>query len=155
MKTIKHLLIVAISLISLSSCGSAYYQVYKVISADDIITKDQEMVFENADCVIYYDLWDDGGNMSFEFYNKTDHDILINLEHSFFILNGISHDYYKNRVFETSKQLQVLKTYNSYNPLNLSNSKSKFSFLASDRSCLMLVSETPNPNLESVIRASL
>ncbi len=41
-------------------------------------------------------------NSCFKFYNKTDTNIFLNLEESFFILNGIAHDYYKNRIFTNS-----------------------------------------------------
>ena len=46
--------------------------------------------------------WDILGNIGFQFFNKTDKNIYLNLEESFFILNGISYNYYRNRVFTNS-----------------------------------------------------
>ncbi|MDP4186542.1 MAG: hypothetical protein Q8905_00710 [Bacteroidota bacterium] len=60
------------------------------------------MVYEDENCKVSYNLWDEGGNIGFRFFNKTDKNIYLNLEESFFILNGISYNYYKDRVFTNS-----------------------------------------------------
>lgn len=102
MKTIK-IIFTALIATMLTSCGSAsYFQVYKTETSDKIITKDNLLVYEDENCKVSYNLWDEGGNVGFQFFNKTDKNIYLNLEESFFILNGISHNYYKNRVFTNS-----------------------------------------------------
>lgn len=83
----------------LSSCSYRYYQVYKTKTSDKIVMKEHQLIFENETCRISYDLWSEGGNIGFKFSNKTNENIYLNLEKSFFILNGIAQNYYKNREF--------------------------------------------------------
>jgi hypothetical protein len=66
------------------------------------VLKDNKLVYEDENCKVSYNLWDEGGNIGFQFFNKTDKNIYLNLEESFFILNGVSYNYYKNRVFTNS-----------------------------------------------------
>jgi hypothetical protein len=89
----------------LSSCAptASFYQVYKTIPSENMQIKDNYLVYEDNNCIVSYNLWGAGGNMSFRIYNKTNLNIFLNLEESFFIHNGIANDYYKNRVFTHSK----------------------------------------------------
>lgn len=64
---------------------------------------DNDLVYEDENCKILYNLWDNGGDIGFRFYNKTAKNIYLNLGESFFILNGIAYNYYKDRVFTNSK----------------------------------------------------
>lgn len=94
----------------LSSCSSNYYyQVYKVDPVKDIEYKSNSLIYENDDCIVYYNLWENGGNIGFNFYNKTSKNLYLNLKESFFILNGEAFDYYKNRVY-TNKLSQKLSS---------------------------------------------
>ena len=103
MKTAKLLSIVLVGLF-LNSCSSTYYyQVYKVAPVQKTVQEGNLIVFEDENCKIYYNLFTDGGDAGFRFFNKTDKNIYLNLEDSFFVLNGISYDYYKNRTFTESK----------------------------------------------------
>lgn len=103
MKTNKSFILAATIALFLTSCATtSFYQVYKAIPSDNLITKDNYLVYEDDNCKVSYNLWDEGGNIGFRFYNKTNKNIYLNLEESFFILNGISYDYYKNRVFTNS-----------------------------------------------------
>jgi hypothetical protein len=87
----------------LSSCAiKNFYQVYQVQTTPDIVSQQSQLVYEDENCIVSYNLWGNGGNIGFQFYNKTDKDILLNLGESFFILNGVAFDYYKNRVFTQS-----------------------------------------------------
>lgn len=83
-------------LITLASCKSGYYQIYKTASPD------QPSVYENEDCRVTYDFWAHGGNPGFTVYNKTDEPLTVYLDRSFFILNGNAHDYYQARNFTSS-----------------------------------------------------
>lgn len=89
----------------LTSCASSYFQVYKTVPSEKIVKKDNLLFYEDENCKISYNFWGEGGNIGFQFYNKTDKYIYLNLDECFFILNGISHDYYKNRVFTSSTSL--------------------------------------------------
>jgi hypothetical protein len=64
---------------------------------------DKSLVYEDENCKVLYNFWEQGGNAGFHFYNKTDENIYINMDESFFICNGIAHNYYKNRVFTYSQ----------------------------------------------------
>lgn len=102
MKTQKILFTALISILLTSCVSTSYFQVYKAAPSDKLIVKDNLLVYEDENCKVSYNLWDEGGNIGFQFFNKTDKNIYLNLEESFFILNGISYDYYRNRVFTNS-----------------------------------------------------
>ena len=88
----------------LSSCATpSFYQVYNVKSNQKTITKTDNLVYEDENCKISYNLWADGGNIGFDIYNKTDNKIYVNLNESNFILNGFAYDYYRNRTFTSSE----------------------------------------------------
>lgn len=103
MKIQKILITVLISLLLTSCVSTSYFQVYQVAPSDQLVIKDNFLVYEDKNCKVSYDMWNAGGNSGFYFFNKTDKNIYLNLEESFFILNGVSYNYYKNRVFTNSK----------------------------------------------------
>ena len=86
--------------IALSSCSSVMYQVYEVESPN-LSMKNNSMVYQNDDCKVSYNLWDNQGSMTFIFENLTDKDIFIDMSQSFFIKNGAAYDYFKNRTWES------------------------------------------------------
>ena len=99
----KNLLLIALAAIVLTSCkSSVFYQVYKADPSQGMTHKDNRIVYEDENSIVSYNLWKDGGNMGFIFTNKTDSPIYLNLEQSYFILNGISYNYYKDRVFTSA-----------------------------------------------------
>lgn len=108
----------------LTSCGAtSYFQVYKTVPSEKVVIKDNLLIYEDENCEISYNLWDNGGNIGFQFFNKTDKNIYLNLEESFFVLNGISYNYYKNRIFTNSESLgssnsRALKATQSVTGLN-------------------------------------
>ncbi len=91
----------------LTSCATTFYQVYKVSPSDRIVNNESTLVYEDENCKVFYNLWGEGGDIGFRFYNKTDVDIFLNLQKSFFILNGIAYDYYKNRIFTNSTSAEL------------------------------------------------
>ncbi|MBW7844887.1 MAG: hypothetical protein H3C45_04450 [Bacteroidia bacterium] len=102
MKT-KKILFTALIVMMLTSCVSkSYFQVYKVVPFSKLVVKNNNLVYEDENCRVSYNLWSEGGNIGFQFFNKTDNNIYLNLEESFFILNGISYNYYRKRVFTSS-----------------------------------------------------
>ena len=98
-----------ISVFYFTSCATttSFYQVYNVKPAQETITKSNNLIFEDSNCIITYNLWADGGNIGFDFYNKTDEKIDVNLNESNFILNGFAYDYYKHRTFTTSESISA------------------------------------------------
>ena len=97
----------------LSSCSNVFYQVYKVDSEQGKVT-DSQFIFEDDNCRITYMLWSEGGNPGFNIWNKTDQILVVNLDSSFFVLNGIAYDYYKNRSITRSNSVATSFSYNVY-----------------------------------------
>lgn len=102
MKTKRILFITLISLFLTSCAPKPYFQVYKTTPSENLVRKDKLLVNEDKNCKVSYDLWGKGGNIGFEFFNKTDKNIYLNMEESFFVLNGVSYNYYRSRVFTNS-----------------------------------------------------
>ncbi len=110
-----NLLFTISTVLILSSCATtSFYQLYEVKPANESIAKSNMLFFEDESCKITYNLWANGGNIGFNFYNKTNEKIYVNLNESNFILNGFAYDYYKNRTFTTSdsKSVSASKTSN-------------------------------------------
>jgi hypothetical protein len=84
----------------MSSCATtSFYQVYKATPTEDMQESPTSLSYEDENCIITYDLWSDGGNIGFRFYNKSDVLIKLDIAETFFIINGTANDYYSNRVF--------------------------------------------------------
>ncbi len=86
---------------------------YKTEPSNNIVQKDGYLIYEDENCQLLYNLWSDKGNPGFRFYNKTDDDIYINMPESYFVVNGIANNYYKERVFTQTGgiSLHVLSYY--------------------------------------------
>lgn len=109
--TNKNLLFIVIVAFAFTSCKSSfYYQVYKTEASQGMIDKGNKIAYEDENCIVSYNLWEDGGNMGFIFTNKTNKDIFLNLEQSYFILNDISYNYYQDRVFTSAVSSGVSKS---------------------------------------------
>lgn len=89
----------------LTSCATKFYQVYQVTPTTKMKTSESHLIFEDENCKVSYDLWANGGNIGFSFYNKTDKTIVLDLEQSYFILNGTAYNYFKNREYTRSLSL--------------------------------------------------
>jgi len=99
---VNYFFLVVLFLFGLTSCVPTYFQVYRAVPYDNLAIKKNAMVYEDDNCKVFYNLWNEGGNIGFVFYNKTDQNIYLNLEESFYIHNGLAYDYYKNRIFSSS-----------------------------------------------------
>lgn len=98
----KFTFLASLILLAFTSCVPLYFQVYKAVPSNNMDVREDAIVYEDNNCKVLYDLWEEGGNIGFAFYNKTDQNIYLNLQESFFILNGLAYDYYKNRIFSGS-----------------------------------------------------
>ncbi|RZJ68340.1 MAG: hypothetical protein EOO50_02660 [Flavobacterium sp.] len=98
MKKITFIAIIA----SLTSCSTSYFQIYKTqpVNASTGVAGN---VYENAECRITYDFWAEGGDAGFTVFNKTSEPLTINMDRSFYIVNGKAYDYYQARTFTTSQ----------------------------------------------------
>lgn len=88
-----------------TSCYPTFYQVYNVKPEYGIENEDGALVYEDQNCRITYNLWAENGNMGFVFYNKTEDDILLNMDKSFFVKNDVAYPYFKNRTITTTKSV--------------------------------------------------
>lgn len=100
MKILKNIIYLNILALVFTSCASSnFYQVYQTSTDESLKEKGENLVFEDENCIITYNLWQENGNIGFQVYNKTDSNLYINLENSFYILNGMANNYYKNRKY--------------------------------------------------------
>ncbi|MFC4739032.1 hypothetical protein ACFO3U_03405 [Flavobacterium ponti] len=115
----------------LISCNTTktYFQVYKTESQTVKKTNTNSIVFEDNNCTISYNLWQNNGNAGFSFFNKTDETIYLLLDESFYVINGNAYDYFQNRVFVSSNSSTSQQTssvsYGKIGFLQISNYASK------------------------------
>jgi hypothetical protein len=76
--------------------------VYKVNPVTQSGNNEAKLDFEDENCIVSYNFWKDGGNIGFLFTNKTGENLYLDMTESFFILNGIANDYYKERTFSSA-----------------------------------------------------
>jgi len=57
-----------------------YIQVYKATPTKELTTNEYSLIYEDNNCKVSYNLWAEGGNIGFSFYNKTDQNIFLNME---------------------------------------------------------------------------
>jgi hypothetical protein len=96
MKTQNLILLGFISILFSSCVTTSFYQVYKTAHSDKIKLEESNLVYEDDNCKVFYNLWTEGGDIGFKFYNKSDKNIYLNLEESFFVFNGYANNYFKN-----------------------------------------------------------
>lgn len=116
MKTFKNLysvivMIVFAFLFYASATESKFFQAYKAIPENGSLTENS-IIFEDENCKVFYYLWAEGGDIGFQIFNKTDDDITINVDKSFFVINGYAHAYYRNRITTSSSNILTSNSYN-------------------------------------------
>ncbi|WP_157754582.1 hypothetical protein [Salinivirga cyanobacteriivorans] len=76
-------------------------------TSDDVNKKNSNLVYENPDVRITYNLWSEHGNSSFWVHNKSNTDVLIDLNRSHLIINGVAHTYFQSRIFTTIDESSI------------------------------------------------
>ena len=99
MKAKFYLIIIVLSVLTLSSCRTTFYQVYRAVPSDRSMANREALVYEDENCEVTYNLWSHGGNMGFAFFNKSKENIYLNLDECFFVRNDVANDYYLDREF--------------------------------------------------------
>jgi len=99
MKAKFYLIIIVLSVLTLSSCRTTFYQVYRAVPSDRSMADKDALVYEDENCEVTYNLWSHGGNMGFAFFNKSKENIYLNLDECFFVRNDVANDYYLDREF--------------------------------------------------------
>lgn len=103
-----------------------YYQLFTA-QPENGVKNTANISFEDDNLLISYNLWGIGGDFSFSVYNKSQEDVVVQMDKSFFVLNGYAYDYFKNRVY-TQKTNSV-----PLNPANISITFSDYSISYSER----------------------
>ena len=97
----------------LFSCTSSFYQVYKV-EPDQANIDSLHLVFEDQNVKTFYSFWARGGDPGFTIFNKTDQNLVLNLDSTFFVLNGVAYDYFKKRTISKSNMAASSFAYQTY-----------------------------------------
>lgn len=90
-------------ILSISSCKSWYYQIATLSSNNASLDASSRMVFTEGDYSLVYDFWTESGQVSFKFENNSDVDVYVDLKRSFFLINGVTYDYFQNRSWTQSQ----------------------------------------------------
>lgn len=105
----------------LQSCGT-YYDYIQMLATKPIHQSapisqvNGGVLYEDENCAVFYKFWSDGGDAGFEFYNKTDKIIYLDLSKTFFIKNGVAYDYYQDlTVTETKSSNTSISHTQGYN----------------------------------------
>jgi hypothetical protein len=136
MKKINYFLCLIATSILLFGCSisnvSYFYQVYETRPISDNISISNNCIsYEDKDCIVLYNFWQEYGTSGFTFNNKTDSMIYLDLSETFFIDNGIAYDYFKNRTITNSSSVTTSNSsssdilpYSKYENMVFSNSSS-------------------------------
>ena len=109
----KKIILPIITLLFASCAMTNYYQVYNTHVDNGTVNK-SNVVFEDNNCSVYYNLWTEGGDLAFSIYNKTESDLTVYLTKTFFVLNGVAYEYFQNRTFsKSSNSGTTVTTYNN------------------------------------------
>lgn len=108
-KLFNYCLLIAVSSLVTSCFPGIYYQVQHVASPDaQLDQRKSSLVYEDADCVVMYNLWSEGGDPGFTFYNRTNENIYLDLSKTQFIKNSQAFDYFQNRTVTTHEKKKVV-----------------------------------------------
>lgn len=81
-----------------------------------------EYFYENSDLKVSYNLWEQGGKVSFYVFNKSDNPIFIDWDKSHFIYNGTSYEYWFDS--ENTKSFYTFSNHTAfYDAMSISNKK--------------------------------
>lgn len=84
-----------------TSCKGLYYQMYETEPlTDKVKSAEGALVYEDENCMVVYDFWQEAGNAGFAIVNKTDKNLYIDKSESFFVKNGVANNYYQGLVYE-------------------------------------------------------
>lgn len=118
----KYILFCTIALFATSCAPVNFYQLYKVTAESGTLTN-EDIVFEGEGYKIQYNFWREGGDAGFYFYNNTDADIVIDLTKSFFVLNDVSYEYYRNKTYTETESRESSTSANAYSYFHSSSAK--------------------------------
>lgn len=114
----------------LMSCmSSKFLQVYETTPITENATIEEKVKFETDEIVFIYELWSNKGDFGFQVMNQSDSMIIIDLENTFYVRNGMANSYYTDGeiTYATSRNTTASANnnylnpyYNPYNPISSS-----------------------------------
>jgi hypothetical protein len=112
--TLKTICKVFVGSVLVTSCStvSTFYQLYKTQPDKNLKTENGSIFFSDDNCTVTYNLWQNEGDIGFILHNNSSEYIYINKDECFFIINGFSFNYYKNRIitYSTSSGASTSRT---------------------------------------------
>lgn len=58
MKTLNYLIVILLTVLSLTSCRTTFYQVYRAVPSDKSMMANKDaLVYEDENCEVTYNLW--------------------------------------------------------------------------------------------------
>lgn len=94
----KNHLFLLFSLSFIASCAPTRLFQLCTTTSEDATIVNEHIVFEDTNCKILYNFWEEGGEMEALIFNKTDSDIVFDLRKSFLVINNLSNAYYPNLI---------------------------------------------------------
>lgn len=110
----KQKILLACVALLMTSCSTTYYQIVDVKSTN-LQKESNSYVYNDGNCKIIYNFWEEGGNSGFSMANLSDEVIYLDLGITFYIENGIAYDYYRAK---TGKNLKLVEANASSNNSN-------------------------------------
>lgn len=84
----------------ISGCSPTSFG-YQIVSTEPL-NDETSMTFQNEDCLIEFDFWKSHGNPGFVIHNKSEDNIVLNLDSCFYIYNGEMRDLFLQREYSSS-----------------------------------------------------
>lgn len=126
----KKLLVLFIAVGFASCTTTSYYQVYKTEHINANPMRDR-IEFEDSNCIVSYNLWEEGGNVGFNVFNKAEDELNVLLNKTYFVRNGVAYEYFQNRTYAKTltagtevSQYYKPEFWNYYNPTVISGTGS-------------------------------
>ena len=95
MKYFKRILVLFV-IVFITSCSPiTYYQVYKISTDNKLKSGENFLIYNDENISLFYNFWSEGGTSGFKLYNKSENDIYLIIDETFFILNNHAVDYFK------------------------------------------------------------
>jgi hypothetical protein len=84
--------------VMVSCTPNAYYQLVNTKpKTEGLIKRENSIVYEDENCVIHYNFWENGGTIQIVLENKTNEDIYLDMTSTFFLFNGFAIDLYTGK----------------------------------------------------------
>jgi hypothetical protein len=99
-KSVNSYFLYVLLLVAITSCNpTSFYQILTLQPSEGSKLTDENILFEDENCIIQYNFWQSRGSTSFSIRNKSDEYLTMDLAQSFYVENGIAQPYFQDRTF--------------------------------------------------------